>query len=204
MKTIKLSYSILNAWSEGRFEDAIAMYLGKQLPSVPWLELGKLKHEYWALYVLRTKELPPELGGGPIINPIVEQKYQKLLPFSDDMQILLRGSLDLESDNGLRITDYKCGLSVPSSYVDKFQLDYYKVLRPRAKIGEYICHNPYKCDALCAKQPDEPHRCYSIGIKFLNDVNAESALNHIMTYAGEIINTLQHERLLIDYTEKMS
>ena len=45
VRTVKLSYSILNAWSGGYYEDAIAYYLGKDIPPTPEMELGRLKHE---------------------------------------------------------------------------------------------------------------------------------------------------------------
>lgn len=194
MKTIKLSYSILNSWSQGKFEDAVGMYLGKGLPTTPAMELGKLKHKIWANYIQENKRLPDELGSKELNNPIVEQKYEKLIPFSDEYQILIRGIIDLEDDNTL--TDHKCGLSTPSQYLDTLQLDYYKLLRPEAKTGQYICHNPYKCDASCS---EDNHNCYTVGIKFLNRDNAEKALEHILTYGGEIIQYLEANKLIQDY-----
>ena len=187
MKTIKLSYSILNAWASGKFEDAVAMYLGKPLPSTPYMELGKTKHAQWENYTNKTGELHPELGGGKLDNPIVEQKYEKMIPFSEEYQILVRGIIDLEV--GDRLIDYKCGRSTPSSYVDGWQLDLYKLLRPHATIGEYLCFNPYD-------------NTKSIGIKFLNNRNAERALENIMTYGGEMLDYLLTNRLFKDYREE--
>lgn len=197
MKTIKLSHSILSAWSSGKYEDAIGMYLGKKLPVTPAMELGSLKHKIWANYIQEHSILPPELGGTLLIEPIVEQKWQKLIPFSDNYQILLRGVIDLEDDNIL--IDHKCGLGSPTTYLDGTQLDYYKLLRPDAKLGKYICHNPYKCDASC--QPEE-HDCYKVGVKFLNDESAERALEHIITFGGEMIQYLEANKLFQDYKLK--
>jgi len=201
MITVKLSYSILNAWMEHKFEDAINMYLGKPLPDTPYLELGKVKHEIWAKYTQRTRELHPELGGGKLTDSLVEQKWQKLIPFNSNYQILIRGIIDLESveNKELTLTDYKCGIGKPSAYVDKWQLDLYKLLRPQANMGRYICHDPYKCDALCSKTPNEPHQCYTVGIKFLSDKNAEKALENIYTFGGEIIQYLEFNKLIQDY-----
>lgn len=202
MKTVKLSYSILNAWSENRYEDAVAMYLGKDLPENPYLELGKIKHEIWEKYTLRTGELHPELGGGKLINPVTEQKWQKIIPINEDYQILVRGVIDLEEtheEHGIIITDYKCGVGKSVSYLDKWQLDMYKFLRPQAKLGRYICHNPYKCRAVCSKTPDEPHQCFGVGIKFLGNKNAEHALENIITFGLEIIQYLEASKLLKDY-----
>lgn len=194
MKTIKLSHSILSQWAQGRYEDAVAGYLGKDIPATPAMELGKLKHQIWADYTMKHKKLHPELGGDELANPIVEQKYEKLIPFSDDYTILLRGVIDLEDSD--IITDHKCGLSTPSGYLDHMQLDYYKLLRPKAKVGQYICHNPYKCGAVCK---NGNHQCFTKGIKFLSEKNAEQALEHIITFGGELIQYLEVNKLIIDY-----
>lgn len=197
MKTIKLSHSILSAWSSGKWEDAVGMYLGKGIPVTPAMELGSLKHKIWANYIQQHSALPPELGGGMLIAPIVEQKWQKIIPFSDGYQILLRGVIDLETEDVL--VDHKCGSGTPINYLEGEQLDYYKLLRPHATIGKYICHNPYKCDASCT--PDK-HQCYQVGIKFLTDENAERALEHIITFGGEMIEYLEANKLFIDYKIK--
>lgn len=194
MKTIKLSHSILSAWSSGKYEDAVGMYLGKGIPVTPAMELGKLKHQIWANHIQKYGSLPPELGGHDLTEPIVEQKWQKIIPFSDQYQILLRGVIDLE-DNGV-LVDHKCGLGTPSTYLDHLQLDYYKLLRPEATLGKYICHNPYKCDANC--KGDE-HSCYQVGVKFLDDSNAEHALEHILTFGGELIQYLEVNKLIKDF-----
>ena len=186
MKTVKLSYSILKAWESGKYEDATAMYLGKPIPTTPYMELGKAKHKLWENYTLKTGELHPELGGGKLKNPIVEQKYQKVIPFSDDIQILIRGVIDLETEETL--VDYKCGRGTPSSYIDGWQLDLYKLLRPHAAKGKYICFNPYT-------------ETVAVGVKFLNERSSEHALNNIITFGGEMIDYLQTNRLLRDYKE---
>jgi len=187
MKTVKLSYSILNAWSSGKWEDAVGMYRGKQIPTTPYMELGKTKHTQWEQYTVKTGELHPELGGGKLTNPITEQKYSKMIPFSDDYQILIRGIIDLEYGDNV-IVDYKCGRTMPSNYIDGWQLDLYKLLRPNATLGKYLCFNPYS-------------ETLAVGVKFLSDHNAEHALENIITYGGEMIDYLITNRLLIDYKE---
>lgn len=201
MITVKLSFSILNSWSSGNFEDAIAMYLGKELPENPYFVLGKQMHERWEKHILKTGTMPPELGGQSLVNPVVEQKYQKVIPMGDKYQILLRGVIDLEAEEGadIIIQDHKCGVGRASGYTSSMQLDYYKFLRPKATLGRYACHNPYKCEVLCQKNNLEIHQCYGYGLKFLNEENAEKALNHIITYGGEIIQYLEANRLVKNY-----
>jgi hypothetical protein len=186
MKTVKLSYSILHAWETGRWEDAVGYYLGKEIPSTVFMDLGKTMHEKWADYTIVHGQMHPEVRVELLVNPIVEQKYEKRIPFSDDIEILVRGVIDLENNNTL--IDYKCGRTVPSSYVAGWQLDLYKLLRPKANLGKYICFNPYTNEV-------------STGIKFLDDLNAEDALNNIITWGSELIDYLQTNKLLIDYKE---
>lgn len=184
MITIKLSHSILDAWSSGGYEQATAYYLGKDYPATPQMELGRLKDEEWTNHIMATGSLPDELGGEKLKKPVVQQKYEKLIPLGDDMQILLRGRLDLL--DGEEITDFKCGMTEASAYVSKMQMPYYKLLVPEATIGKYLCFNPY-------------FKELKVGIIFLSDKEAERALEHIITFGSEMINYLQAEKLLKDY-----
>lgn len=185
MTTVKLSYSILRAWEQSRFEDSIAYYLGKEVPATPYMELGKIKHQQWANHTVKYGTFHPELGEKRLNHPIVEQKYEKIIPFSDNIQILWRGVIDLEDGYGTLI-DYKCGKSHPSTYIDGWQLDSYKLLRPKSTGGQYICFNPYT-------------KRVSTGFKFLHESNAEYALEKIITIGGELIDYLQVNKLLINY-----
>ena len=191
MKTVKLSHSILSNWAMGRQEEAIGQYLGKPYPATPAMELGKTWDEIWNEHIIRTNDMPYELSkvAVQLNNPVVQQKYRKTIPFSDDYQILLSGVPDLVHDNGKVIVDFKCGRTRATDYIDGFQLDYYKLLLPDAIRGEYRCWNPYL-------------KSLTIGVKFLDDLNAERALNHILTYGGEMISYLESQRLLIDYKEE--
>lgn len=190
MKTVKLSHSILAAWEAKQFEQAIGYYLGQDFPATPAMELGRLKDKQWSAYAERHGRLHPELGGDLAPGAVVQQKYQKIIPFSDDIQILLRGVPDMTQDegDGIAIIDFKCGMTTASAYVDKWQLDAYKLLLPKATIGYYLCFNPY-------------NNQLSKGVKFLSEKSAENALEHIITTGGEIIDYLQANALLKDYKE---
>jgi hypothetical protein len=181
--TIKLSYSILHAWEQGRYEEAVAQYLGKPFPATPAMELGKLKHELWERYVNETGCLPLELGGGELKNPLTEHKYEKTLDLGK-YTILIRGVIDLEYDRTL--VDYKCGVGEPSTYLSGWQLDLYKWLRPDSTLGKYICFNPYT-------------ESVKVGAKFLGEQQAENAVESIITYGSEMIDYLRSQKLLKNY-----
>ena len=193
MKTVKLSHSILSAWAQGKQEDAIGMYLGKDIPATPAMKLGKAWDEIWEKYIRDTGLMPKELAGDfnqefTLNMPVMQQKYRKTIPFSDQYQILLSGVPDLVHNDGKIIVDFKCGRSTANDYIERFQLDYYKLLLPDAVMGEYRCWNPYL-------------KTLTVGIKFLSDHNAENALNHILTYGGEMIDYLASQRLIKDYKD---
>lgn len=187
MKTLKLSYSIISNWKMGRFEEAIAGYLGKEIPITPAMELGKLYDEKWNKIIEDTGKLPDELGGGELKNPVVQKKYQATIPFSDDYQILLRGVIDILDDE--MITDNKCGRTEAVSYLEHTQLDYYSIFAPDRKVGRYLCYNPYT-------------EKLTIGIKYLNEKVREKALEEVITYGGEILEYLLANKLFVDYKMK--
>lgn len=186
MKTLKLSHSIISQWKEGKYEEAIAQYLGKPYPETDAMKLGKLYDEKWNKYINETGKLPEELGGGILIDPKVQVKYQVIIPFSDDYEILLRGVPDLTEPH--MITDFKCGRTEANMYIGKMQLDYYSLFNPEATTGRYLCFNPYM-------------KTLTVGIKFLNEKSRENAVEEIITYGGEILQYLLANKLFIDYKE---
>jgi hypothetical protein len=182
--TFKTSYSVLNAWSMKRFEQAIGMYLGKPLPPSPQMQLGSAKHLQWEKYTRTHESLHPELGSAKVTDPQSEVKYEKIIPLSGDIQILLRGVPDCT--DGHIVHEFKCGLGLPGSYVDTMQLPYYKLLLPELTEGYYRCFDPYR-------------KKTTVGLQFLTDTDAENALEHIITHGSEMILYLQSQRLLKDY-----
>lgn len=187
MVTIKLSYSIMNAWANGRWEDAVSMYLGRPIAQTPELKLGKLKHKVWENYIKNWGKLPYELGGEELINPLVEMKWEKLIPMGDNYQILLRGVIDVQhGKHGEILDDHKCGMTGASTLVGSMQFPYYKLLQPKAALGRYNIFNPYTEE-------------FSRGIKILDDRDAKEALEHLITYGSEMIDYLQSQKQLINY-----
>jgi hypothetical protein len=173
-------------WKEGKYEDAIAIYLGKPFIATPAMELGKLYDQKWNDYIIKNNKLPEELGSCDLREPKVQTKYQVILPLSEEYEILLRGVPDLT--DGDTIIDFKCGRTESNQYVGKMQLDYYSLFIPEATVGQYRCFNPYT-------------NKLTIGIKFLNEQNREDAINEIVTYGGDILQYLLANKLFIDYKE---
>lgn len=184
MKTLKLSHSIISNWKQNRYEEAIGQYLGKPLPATPAMELGKLYDQKWTMHIDKTGTLPNELGGGELMNPRTQVKYQLRIPFTDDYDILLRGVPDMTDAE--TITDFKCGRTEANSYLASMQLDYYSLFLPDRTTGVYRCYNPYT-------------KKLTVGVKFLSQYNRDAALNEIVTIGGEILSYLIANKLFIDY-----
>lgn len=188
--TVKLSYSILSAWSEGRYEEAVGQYLGKPFPTTPQMELGRVMDEIWTNHILKERTLPQEFGGEPLVNSIVQQKYEKIIPMGERYQILLRGRPDIiDGEHEEICRDTKCGKTKPTDYVEKMQFPFYKLLKPSLRVGIYHCYNPYTRES-------------SVGVQYLSDADAMKALEHIVTFGGEMISYLESNRLIQDYSFK--
>lgn len=190
MMTIKLSFTILNAWSQKRFDDSIAYYLGKKIPKPLYFELGDVKDSLWNKHAIEKGARHPDLGGKPLINPEIQAKRERLIKFSDEYQILFRGRLDeIEGEENRRvITDWKCGKNDAVDYMSKnsYQLDCYHLLEPKTHLGQYICYNPYTQQT-------------KVGVKYFGEHTIDRALNFILTNAGEFINYAQSQKMLVDY-----
>lgn len=70
----RASYTILDQWTSGNWEQAIKMYFKLDKFVTRAMEDGRQWHEQWAKHVMETKTLPAEFGGGKLIAPIAEQK----------------------------------------------------------------------------------------------------------------------------------
>lgn len=169
----------------GRYEEAVAQYLGKPFPPTPSMELGKLYDEKWNKHIEKTGKLPPELGDGKLHDPKIQKKYQIRIPLSEEYDILLRGVIDI-LEKGKRITDNKCGRTEASNYLNDMQLDYYSLFDPDSKEGVYRCYNPYL-------------NTLTVGVKFLSENNRENAINEIVTYGAEILQYLLANKLFTSW-----
>jgi hypothetical protein len=185
MTTVKLSYSILSAWANKQYEQAVAGYLRRDFPITKQIELGRAYDELWTKYIDKYKKLPDDLGGITLNNPVTQFKKEIIVPLGKDYQILLRGIPDCVDDEYIR--EFKCGLTPVSSYINQMQLPYYKLLYPEKTIGIYYCYNPY------AKKLE-------IGVKYLTEQTIDEAIEHIITFGSEMIDYLKVNKLLVNYT----
>lgn len=186
METLKVSYSILNAWSQGQYEQAVSYYLGRDFPATQQMELGRLKHKAIELHIAQNNCLPDYFGGGQLADPIIEKKREKVIRLSDTFSILLRGVPDCI--DGTTLYEWKIGKTPALSYVDSLQMNYYKLLVPELTVGRYYCLNPYTDETTTA-------------VKFLTKKGVDTAIEHVVTFGSEFFDYLKANKLFTNYTK---
>lgn len=70
----RASFTILNQWASGNWEQAIKTYFKLDKFITPAMQEGREWHEKWAKHIMETKTLPIEFGGKKLNDPIAEQK----------------------------------------------------------------------------------------------------------------------------------
>jgi hypothetical protein len=134
---MKVSYSLLNLWHQGRYDDAIAAFQGNWMPANPQMAEGTAFHKAWEEEVRATNQLPAVFGAKALKNPKPEA-YTKIQLLD---WLWVSGMVDLEDeDTGY---EYKTGTSNAAVYARSWQHKVYKVLRPKLKYFEYHCYNQY-------------------------------------------------------------
>lgn len=95
MQTLRLSYSLLNAWKWGRKEDCVKIYLRLPMTFPPEqqarIDKGRAFDKYVEEFANKFKKLPPELGSLELTAPmpklkLVEQ-YREGIELSGELDI---------------------------------------------------------------------------------------------------------------------
>lgn len=118
----RISYSILDPWSKGNYDESIRRYLRIPTPPTPQMEEGKLFHEQWHSETLRTNKLPVVFGGGELVKPQCELKLECVL----DEWIQFVGVVDCLEESIIR--EYKTGKANSVVYANAMQVPCYQVL----------------------------------------------------------------------------
>jgi len=76
MKKLRLSHSLLLLWSQGRYDEAVAYYLKKELPIRKEYEEGKKWHKIWEEEIKSKKQVKIGSGLYKFKNPLPEYKVE--------------------------------------------------------------------------------------------------------------------------------
>jgi hypothetical protein len=176
MDKFRASFSTLNLWSSGDYDNAIAGYFKTRQFISPQMAEGKRYHETWESEVTRTKCLPTIFGGSFLKEPKMELKIVKQL----DNWLELVGVIDLYSD--YTIYDYKTGKTSSQSMVNSMQLPVYKILIPEANKGVILHYDQY------LKQTE-------VSYLYLTDKIYDKALEWVVTYSSEMFNYINDNQI---------
>ena len=190
MQRIKVSYTILSAWSQGRYEDAIKYLFKLEVIQTPAMKVGQEYHKSWENEIQRTKKLPEVFGSKKLINPSPEQ-YIKV---DVNDWLILSGKIDCYDKP--TIYEFKTGRQTSEDVIRSKQAGVYGVLstlnKQYADRAEIYCYNQY------LKNDNK-----SMSIVYLTDKVLEDSLNWIETLAGEIKEYCEQNELFKKYTQKL-
>lgn len=187
---IKVSYSILNAWASGKYEDAIKYFFRLPVPASPAMIEGRDYHKRWEEEITKNKKLPDIFGSKQLINPQPEQ-YIKV-DISD--WLILSGKIDCYDKP--TIYEFKTGRQTSQDIVRSKQVGVYGVLATLNK--QYVDRAEIYCFNQHRKVDNK-----SMSIVKITDKLLEDSFNWIETVAGEMRNYIDQNKLFEQYSQKI-
>jgi hypothetical protein len=180
---LRLSYTLLNLWRQGRFDDALIYYFKMARVVSPAMEAGLKFDEYLNNYILEHDSYPIEWGGDKLTEPQVQVKWE--YEYSEHFDLV--GVLD--AWDGTTIYENKTGSSKDSAdYANDFQIPIYFILAKakgvaidKAIIKHYNQH-------LSENQFDQ-------SIVYNTPKEIERGRNFIETIGGEIYHYFEENNL---------
>lgn len=175
---MRVSFSILDPWSKGNYEEALRRYWREEIEPTQAMIDGKALHEQWRMETEKTQSLPKVFGGNKLEIPEVERKMTCMI----DGWIEFVGVIDIiESD--FVFSDYKTGNSSASRYSNTFQIPcYHKLLHENGytRMKEaYIRHYNQHKDSV------------TVGKLYLSDKTMEKGEEFIRTFASEMKSSIE-------------
>lgn len=123
MNKIRLSYSLLSYWKQGRHEDVFDTYLRLNTHTTPAMKRGIEFDEMVKVYAKTYKSLPPELGGVKLTNP--QPALKIVQPYNDMFDL----SAEIDVYDSPTIYEIKNSTARDSGdYANDFQVSMYFLL----------------------------------------------------------------------------
>lgn len=176
MKIFRCSFSILDPWSKGDYDEALKRYWRVEIQPTQSMIEGKQLHQKWQDEVEKTKKLPKIFGGEKLLSPKTELKLESML----EPWLQFVGVIDLMDDT--KIWDYKSGKTSISNYASSHQIPCYQVLLDSLGIkvdeGYYLHYNQHNKTIEKSK-------------RYLTNKTLENGKEFIITFASEMYSALQ-------------
>jgi hypothetical protein len=191
MQQIKVSYTILNAWEQGRYEDAIKYLFKLGVIQTPAMKAGQDFHKSWENEIAKTKKLPEVFGSKKLINPSPEQYLQAQI----NDWLTLSGKIDCYDKP--TIYEFKTGKQTSEDVIRSKQPGVYAVLATLNKLyadrAEIYCYNQY------VKKDNK-----TMSIIYLTNKVLEDALNWVETLARDLLNYCIQNNLFNKYSQNLN
>lgn len=137
MYKLRASFSLLNTWASGNYEQATKSYFRLEQFTTQAMADGKKFHEDWHDETKKTGNLPLVFGGAKLVHPEIEKT----------IIVTLEDWLDLKSVidclDGSVIHEYKSGARPSESYANSHQAGVYAVacLFDKIQVNKAIYHH---------------------------------------------------------------
>jgi len=185
---IKVSYTILNAWAQGRYDDAIKYFFKLEVIQTPAMLEGSRYHKEWENEIQKTKKLPEIFGSKQLVKPSPEQ-YIKV---DVNPWLVLSGKIDCYDKP--TIYEFKTGRQTSDDVIRSKQPGVYGVLstlnKQYADRAEIYCYNQHTKEKTMA-------------IVYITDKLLKDSLEWVETIAGEMRNYLDQNDLFNKFTQKI-
>ena len=186
---LRLSYSLLNAWSRGNVDEAVSLYLREGLISSPALKYGKDFHKKVEKIINKKKEIT--LAGTNFKFEKPETEKVIIINYSDhwDLKVII----DCLDEN--TIYDWKTGVVNSLEYSNSYQFPLYFLACKMSGIdierGFMVHYNQYE------KKTD-------FTIIWNGQTQIERATNYIESLAPEIYEHFEKHGILKKAKDKLN
>jgi len=180
-KKLKVSWSILNAWSSGRRDEAIKMLAGIELPKNKFMEEGSRIHD-----IISSKKLKliPEISDQAIYEDIRPEDHSWVNYFRVEIFDWLDLSMVVDVLDSPRIVDWKASTKRSTEH-NKMQI-YLYALGTEIATGKKITEGIFAT----VKDYDGAIICDDYSVFKINEAKKELAKNYIETIGSEIYDFL--------------
>ena len=180
-KRLRLSHSLLLCWMQGRYNDAIDLYLHIDSPKSEAMEDGIAHHKKWAQEIDKKKEL--KFGRSILKFNSPQTEKEIIVPYKD---YDLKGIFDcLDGDT---LYEFKSGRMTSLEYLQGYQLALYFLI---AKLSQIQISK-----AILAHY-NQHENTADISIVWNNSGEIDRAVNLIETMAPEIEQYFRKKKILI-------
>lgn len=128
MTKLRLSFTLLTLWNNGRWTDAVKMYRHEPTEKSQAMIEGLAMHEKWEREINKSKRLKLKGHSFNFTNPQCERKM--VVGYNDRWD--LSGTFDVL--DGGTIYEFKSGKMNSLEYVNGYQLPFYFLIAKRANI----------------------------------------------------------------------